>query len=155
MKVAVIMGSTSDYDIMSQAVSVLEDLGIEVIKKVISAHRTPDLMCEFAKSAKENGIGVIIAGAGGAAHVAGVVAGMTTVPVIGVPIQTKNLGGLDSLLSIVQMPGGIPVATMAINGAKNAGLFAAQILALGDSSLALRLEEFRQAQTRKVLEAEI
>lgn len=155
MKVAVIMGSTSDYDIMSQAVSVLEDLGIEVIKKVISAHRTPDLMCEFAKSAKENGIGVIIAGAGGAAHVAGVVAGMTTVPVIGVPIQTKTLGGLDSLLSIVQMPGGIPVATMAINGAKNAGLFAAQILALGDSALALRLEEFRQAQTRKVLEAEI
>ena len=155
MKVAVIMGSTSDYDIMSQAVSVLEDLGIDVIKKVISAHRTPDLMCEFAKSAKDNGIGVIIAGAGGAAHVAGVVAGMTTVPVIGVPIQTKTLGGLDSLLSIVQMPGGIPVATMAINGAKNAGLFAAQILALGDSSLALRLEEFRQAQTRKVLEAEI
>ena len=155
MKVAVIMGSTSDYDIMSQAVSVLEDLGIEVIKKVISAHRTPDLMCEFAKSAKDNGIGVIIAGAGGAAHVAGVVAGMTTVPVIGVPIQTKTLGGLDSLLSIVQMAGGIPVATMAINGAKNAGLFAAQILALGDSSLALRLEEFRQAQTRKVLEAEI
>ncbi len=155
MKVAVIMGSTSDYDIMSQAVSVLEDLGIEVIKKVISAHRTPDLMCEFAKSAKDNGIGVIIAGAGGAAHVAGVVAGMTTVPVIGVPIQTKTLGGLDSLLSIVQMPGGIPVATMAINAAKNAGLFAAQILALGDSSLALRLEEFRQAQTRKVLEAEI
>ena len=155
MKVAVIMGSTSDYDIMSQAVSVLEDLGIEVIKKVISAHRTPDLMCEFAKSAKDNGIGVIIAGAGGAAHVAGVVAGMTTVPVIGVPIQTKTLGGLDSLLSIVQMPGGIPVATMAINGAKNAGLFAAQILALGDSSLALRLEEFRQAQTHKVLEAEI
>ena len=154
MKVAVIMGSTSDYDIMSQAVSVLEDLGIEVIKKVISAHRTPDLMCEFAKSAKDNGIGVIIAGAGGAAHVAGVVAGMTTVPVIGVPIQTKTLGGLDSLLSIVQMPGGIPVATMAINGAKNAGLFAAQILALGDSSLALRLEEFRQAQTRHVLEAE-
>ena len=155
MKVAVIMGSTSDFDIMSQAVSVLEDLGIEVIKKVISAHRTPDLMCEFAKSAKDNGIGVIIAGAGGAAHVAGVVAGMTTVPVIGVPIQTKTLGGLDSLLSIVQMPGGIPVATMAINGAKNAGLFAAQILALGDSALALRLEEFRQAQTRKVLEAEI
>ena len=155
MKVAVIMGSTSDYDIMSQAVSVLEDFGIEVIKKVISAHRTPDLMCEFAKSAKDNGIGVIIAGAGGAAHVAGVVAGMTTVPVIGVPIQTKTLGGLDSLLSIVQMPGGIPVATMAINGAKNAGLFAAQILALGDSALALRLEEFRQAQTRKVLEAEI
>ncbi len=155
MKVAVIMGSTSDYDIMSQAVKILEDLGIEVVKKVISAHRTPDLMCEFAKSAKADGIGVIIAGAGGAAHVAGVVAGMTTVPVIGVPIQTKTLGGLDSLLSIVQMPGGIPVATMAINGAKNAGLFAAQILTLGDAGLAGRLEKFRQEQTRKVLESEI
>ncbi|MGM9785434.1 MAG: 5-(carboxyamino)imidazole ribonucleotide mutase [Candidatus Cryptobacteroides sp.] len=155
MKVAVIMGSTSDYEIMSQAVTVLENLGIEVVKKVISAHRTPDLMCEFAKSAKASGIGVIIAGAGGAAHVAGVVAGMTTVPVIGVPIQTKTLGGLDSLLSIVQMPGGIPVATMAINGSKNAGLFAAQILALSDPDLAARLEQFRQEQTRKVLEAEI
>lgn len=149
------MGSTSDYEIMSQAVTVLENLGIEVVKKVISAHRTPDLMCEFAKSAKASGIGVIIAGAGGAAHVAGVVAGMTTVPVIGVPIQTKTLGGLDSLLSIVQMPGGIPVATMAINGSKNAGLFAAQILALSDPDLAARLEQFRQEQTRKVLEAEI
>lgn len=149
------MGSTSDYDIMSQAVAVLEELGIEVVKKVISAHRTPDLMCEFAKSAKSQGIGVIIAGAGGAAHVAGVVAGMTTVPVIGVPIQTKTLGGLDSLLSIVQMPGGIPVATMAINGAKNAGLFAAQILALSDQTVAGKLEEFRQTQTRKVLESEI
>ena len=118
MKVAVIMGSTSDYEIMSAAIKVLEDFGVEYEKRVISAHRTPDLMCEYAKSAKERGIGVIIAGAGGAAHVAGVVAGMTTVPVIGVPIQTKALGGMDSLLSIVQMPGGIPVATMAINGAK-------------------------------------
>ena len=109
MKVAIIMGSTSDLEIMSQAINVLEGFGVEVVKKVISAHRTPDLMCEFAKSAKDNGIGVIIAGAGGAAHVAGVVAGMTTVPVIGVPIQTKALGGMDSLLSIVQMPAGIPV----------------------------------------------
>ena len=109
MKVAVIMGSTSDLEIMSQAINVLEDFGVEVIKRVISAHRTPDLMCEFAKSAKSEGIGAIIAGAGGAAHVAGVVAGMTTVPVIGVPIQTKALGGMDSLLSIVQMPAGIPV----------------------------------------------
>ena len=134
------MGSTSDYEIMSQAVKVLEDLGIEYEKRVISAHRTPDLMFEYAKSARERGIGVIIAGAGGAAHVAGVVAGMTTVPVIGVPIQTKALGGMDSLLSIVQMPGGIPVATMAINGSKNAGLFAAQILALTDSALAQRLQ---------------
>lgn len=149
------MGSTSDYEIMSQAVKVLEDLGIEYEKRVISAHRTPDLMFEYAKTAKERGIGVIIAGAGGAAHVAGVVAGMTTVPVIGVPIQTKALGGMDSLLSIVQMPGGIPVATMAINGSKNAGLFAAQILALTDSALAERLAEFRAEQTRKVLEATI
>lgn len=149
------MGSTSDYEIMSQAVKVLEDLGIEYEKRVISAHRTPDLMFEYAKSARERGIGVIIAGAGGAAHVAGVVAGMTTVPVIGVPIQTKAHGGMDSLLSIVQMPGGIPVATMAINGSKNAGLFAAQILALTDSALAQRLQEFRKEQTQKVLEATI
>lgn len=155
MKVAVIMGSTSDYEVMSAAIKVLEEFGVEYEKKVISAHRTPDLMCEYAKSARERGIGVIIAGAGGAAHVAGVVAGMTTVPVIGVPIQTKALGGMDSLLSIVQMPGGIPVATMAINGAKNAGLFAVQILALSDKTLEEKLEAFRKEQTRKVLETEI
>ena len=143
MKVAVIMGSTSDYEIMSAAIKVLEEFGVEYEKKVISAHRTPDLMCEYAKSA------------GGAAHVAGVVAGMTTVPVIGVPIQTKALGGMDSLLSIVQMPGGIPVATMAINGAKNAGLFAVQILALTDSALAQKLMKFREEQTKKVLDAVI
>ena len=149
------MGSTSDLDIMSQAINVLEGFGVEVVKRVISAHRTPDLMCEFAKTAKENGIGVIIAGAGGAAHVAGVVAAMTTVPVIGVPIQTKALGGMDSLLSIVQMPAGIPVATMAINGAKNAGLFAAQILALTDAELSAKLDQFRKEQTQKVLDATI
>ncbi len=155
MKVAIIMGSTSDFEVMSPAIQVLEDLGIAYEKKVISAHRTPDLMCEYAKSAKSRGISVIIAGAGGAAHVAGVVAGMTTLPVIGVPIRTKALGGMDSLLSIVQMPGGIPVATMAIDGAKNAGLFAAQILALQSPEIADRLEAFRKAQTQKVLEAEI
>ena len=155
MKVAVIMGSTSDLDIMSQAINVLEGFGVEVVKRVISAHRTPDLMCEFAKSAKANGIGAIIAGAGGAAHVAGVVAGMTTVPVIGVPIQTKALGGMDSLLSIVQMPAGVPVATMAINGAKNAGLFAAQILALTDAELSAKLDAFRAEQTQKVLDSTI
>ena len=155
MKVAIIMGSTSDLDIMSQAINVLEGFGVEVVKRVISAHRTPDLMCEFAKSAKNNGIGVIIAGAGGAAHVAGVVAGMTTVPVIGVPIQTKALGGMDSLLSIVQMPAGIPVATMAINGAKNAGLFAAQILALTNPELSAKLDQFRAEQTQKVLDSTI
>ena len=151
MKVAVIMGSTSDLDIMSQAINVLEGFGVEVVKKVISAHRTPDLMCEFAKSAKAEGIGAIIAGAGGA----GVAAGMTTVPLIRVPIQTKALGGMDSLLSIVQMPAGIPVATMAINGAKNAGLFAAQILALTDETLSAKLDQFRKEQTQKVLEATI
>lgn len=155
MKVAVIMGSSSDYDIMSQAIQVLEEFGVEYEKKVISAHRTPDLMCEYAKTAKDRGIGAIIAGAGGAAHVAGVVAGMTTVPVIGVPIQTKALGGMDSLLSIVQMPGGIPVATMAINGAKNAGLFAVQILALNDEALSEKLEGYRKSQTQKVLDTVI
>lgn len=155
MKVAVIMGSSSDYDIMSQAIQVLEEFGVEYEKKVISAHRTPDLMCEYAKTAKERGIGAIIAGAGGAAHVAGVVAGMTTVPVIGVPIHTKALGGMDSLLSIVQMPGGIPVATMAINGAKNAGLFAVQILALNDEALSEKLEGYRKSQTQKVLDTVI
>ena len=149
------MGSTSDLDIMSQAINLLESFGVEVVKRVISAHRTPDLMCEFAKSAKSEGIGVIIAGAGGAAHVAGVVAGMTTVPVIGVPIQTKALGGMDSLLSIVQMPPGVPVATMAINGAKNAALYAVQILALTDESLAEKLDAFRAEQTQKVLESTI
>ena len=155
MKVAIIMGSTSDLDIMSQAINLLEDFGVEVVKRVISAHRTPDLMCEFAKSAKENGIGVIIAGAGGAAHVAGVVAGMTTVPVIGVPIQTKALGGMDSLLSIVQMPPGVPVATMAINGAKNEALYDVQILALADQQLSDKLDQFRKEQTQKVLDATI
>ena len=145
MKVAIIMGSTSDLEIMSQAINVLEGFGVEVVKKVISAHRTPDLMCEFAKSAKSNGIGVIIAGAGGAAHVAGVVAGMTTVPVIGVPIQTKTLGGMDSLLSIVQMPAGIPVATMAINGAKNAAILAVQMLGTGDEAQRQKIIDFKAA----------
>ena len=149
------MGSTSDLEIMSQAIGLLEEFGVEAVKRVISAHRTPDLMCEFAKTAKENGIGVIIAGAGGAAHVAGVVAGMTTVPVIGIPIQTKALGGMDSLLSIVQMPPGVPVATMAINGAKNAALYAIQILALSDPQLSEKLDAFRKAQTQKVLVATI
>lgn len=149
------MGSTSDLEVMEPAIRTLEQFGVETEKRIISAHRTPDLMCEFAKTARERGIGVIIAGAGGAAHVAGVVAGMTTVPVIGVPIRTQALGGLDSLLSIVQMPGGVPVATMAINGSKNAALLAVQILALSDPGLIAKLETFRQNQTRAVLEATI
>ena len=155
MKVAIIMGSTSDLEVMEPAIRTLEQFGVETEKRIISAHRTPDLMCEFAKTARKRGIGVIIAGAGGAAHVAGVVAGMTTVPVIGVPIRTQALGGLDSLLSIVQMPGGVPVATMAINGSKNAALLAVQILALSDPGLLAKLETFRQNQTRAVLEATI
>ena len=155
MKVAIIMGSTSDLEVMEPAIRTLEQFGVETEKRIISAHRTPDLMCEFAKTARERGIGVIIAGAGGAAHVAGVVAGMTTVPVIGVPIRTQALGGLDSVLSIVQMPGGVPVATMAINGSKNAALLAVQILALSDPGLLAKLETVRQNQTRAVLEATI
>ena len=152
-KVAVVMGSTSDWDVMKQACETLAELGIEYEKRVISAHRTPDLMFEFAKSARERGIGAIIAGAGGAAHVAGVTAAMTTVPVIGVPIKTSALGGLDSFLSIVQMPGGIPVSTTAINGAKNAALIAASIFALTDKAVEEKLVAFRKKQTEVVLSA--
>ncbi len=155
MKAAIIMGSTSDAPVMQAAADTLAELGIEYEKRVISAHRTPDLMYEFAKSARGRGIGVIIAGAGGAAHVAGVVAGLTTIPVIGVPMKTSTLGGLDSLLSTVQMPSGVPVATVAIGGAKNAALLAAEILALSDSGLEERLIEFRRKQTQTVLNAEI
>ncbi len=149
------MGSTSDWPVMEAAAKTLEELEIPFEKRVISAHRTPDLMFEYAKSARANGIGAIIAGAGGAAHVAGVIAGLTTVPVIGVPMQTKALGGLDSLLSIVQMPSGVPVATVAIGGAKNAALLAAQIFALSDPALEQKLIEFRKKQTETVLKAQI
>ena len=155
MKVGIIMGSASDLEVMSAAMETLAEFGVDFEKRVISAHRTPDLMFEYAKTAKERGIGVIIAGAGGAAHVAGVVAGLTTVPVIGVPVRTQMMGGLDSLLSIVQMPGGIPVATVAINGSKNAALLAVEILALGDEQLGKKLEEYRKKQTEKVLNTEI
>ena len=155
MKVGIIMGSASDMDVMSAAIETLAGFGVDFEKRVISAHRTPDLMFEYAKTAKERGVGVIIAGAGGAAHVAGVVAGLTTVPVIGVPVRTQTMGGLDSLLSIVQMPAGVPVATVAINGAKNAALLAVTILALSDEALGQKLEKFRKAQTEKVLNTEI
>lgn len=155
MKVGIIMGSASDLEVMSAAMETLAEFGVDFERRVISAHRTPDLMFEYAKTAKERGIGVIIAGAGGAAHVAGVVAGLTTVPVIGVPVRTPMMGGLDSLLSIVQMPGGIPVATVAINGSKNAALLAVEILALGDEELGKKLEEYRKKQTEKVLNTEI
>ena len=155
MKVAVIMGSTSDWDVMKSACETLEELGIEYEKRVISAHRTPHLMFEYATTARERGIGAIIAGAGGAAHVAGVTAALTTIPVIGVPIKSAAMNGLDSLLSIVQMPGGIPVSTVAINGAKNAALVAASMFALTDAALESRLNDYRKRQTEKVLGAEL
>ena len=150
MKVAIIMGSTSDLEVMSGAFGILEDCGIEYEKRVISAHRTPDLMFEYTKALKDRGFGVVIAGAGGAAHLAGVAAGLTTLPVIAVPMATKNLGGLDSLLSMVQMPTGIPVATVAIGGAKNAAILAAEILALGDKAVSDKLEAYREAQAEKI-----
>ena len=150
MKVAIIMGSTSDLEVMSGAFGILDDFGIEYEKRVISAHRTPELMFEYTKALKGRGFGVVIAGAGGAAHLAGVAAGLTTLPVIAVPMATKNLGGLDSLLSMVQMPTGIPVATVAIGGAKNAGILAAEILALGDEALAAKLDAYRQEQADKI-----
>ena len=140
------MGSTSDWDVMSDAAATLAQFGVEFEKRVVSAHRTPDLLVEYAKTAKSRGLEVIIAGAGGAAHLPGMVASMTALPVIGVPVKSRALNGLDSLLSIVQMPGGVPVATVAINGAKNAALIAVSILALKDEALAARLEMFRAKQ---------
>lgn len=147
------MGSTSDWEVMSKAVDVLESFGVEYEKRVVSAHRTPELLFDFARSARERGIGVIIAGAGGAAHLPGMVASMTPLPVVGVPVKSRALGGLDSLLSIVQMPAGVPVATVAIDGAKNAALIAIEILSLSDAALAERLDAFRKKQTDEVLNA--
>ena len=150
LKVAIIMGSTSDYDTMSGAEQILTDFGIEFEKRVISAHRTPELMFEYTKGLKGRGFGVVIAGAGGAAHLAGVAAGLTTLPVIAVPMPTKNLGGLDSLLSMVQMPTGIPVATVAIGGAKNAAILAAEIIALQEPTVSERLDAYRKTQAEKI-----
>lgn len=152
--VGVIMGSTSDWETMKNACDILDQFEIPYIKKVVSAHRTPDLMFEFAENARKQGLKVIIAGAGGAAHLPGMVAAKTTLPVIGVPVKSRALNGLDSLLSIVQMPAGVPVATVAIgdSGAKNAGLLAAQMLSAFDEKLAEKLEQFRTEQTNKVLE---
>lgn len=154
-QVAVIMGSTSDWETMKHACEVLEQLEITYEKKVISAHRTPDLMFQFAEEARAQGIRVIIAGAGGAAHLPGMVAAKTTLPVIGVPVQSKALNGLDSLLSIVQMPGGVPVATVAIGkaGATNAGLLAAQILGTTNERIAEQLEDMRVAKKNAVIES--
>ena len=149
------MGSNSDYEVMQDACKVLDEFGVEYEKRVVSAHRTPDLMYEYAHSAEERGIKVIIAGAGGAAHLPGMVAAMTTLPVIGVPVKSRALNGLDSLLSIVQMPGGVPVLTVAINGAKNAGLSAVSILATNEKDLAKKLKDFRKNQTETVLNIEL
>ncbi len=149
------MGSTSDWEVMSAAVDMLAALDIPYEKRVVSAHRTPQLMYEYATTARERGIDVIIAGAGGAAHLPGMVAAMTSLPVIGVPVKSRALNGLDSLLSIVQMPAGVPVATVAINGAKNAALIAASILSLQNKALSERLDAFRRKQTTDVLEARL
>ncbi|KOP31114.1 N5-carboxyaminoimidazole ribonucleotide mutase [Exiguobacterium sp. BMC-KP] len=145
IEVGVIMGSQSDWETMKHTCDVLEQLEIPFEKKVVSAHRTPDLMFRYAESARERGLKVIIAGAGGAAHLPGMVAAKTTLPVIGVPVKSRALQGIDSLLSIVQMPGGVPVATVAIGeaGAKNAGLLAAQILSIQDERLARKLDHMR------------
>ncbi len=153
--VSIIMGSASDYPVMEGAEQILSQFGVQYEKKVISAHRTLDAMVEYVKGARDRGVGVIIAGAGGAAHLAGVAAGLTSLPVIGVPIMTKALGGMDSLLSMVQMPSGVPVATVAINGAKNAALLAVEILALGDGTLRTEIEKFRSDQAQKVLSTTI
>ncbi|MEE1107583.1 5-(carboxyamino)imidazole ribonucleotide mutase [Macrococcoides canis] len=152
MTVAVIMGSSSDWETMKEAVTMLEAFGIDYEASVVSAHRTPLEMVDFAKSAREEGIEIIIAGAGGAAHLPGMVASMTTLPVIGVPIESKALKGMDSLLSIVQMPGGIPVATTAIGkpGAKNAGILAARMLSLKDSALVQKLDDYEASLIKKV-----
>ena len=149
------MGSVSDWEVMSAAAETLETFGVAYEKRIVSAHRTPDLLAEYAKTAKSRGIEVIIAGAGGAAHLPGMVASMTTLPVVGVPVKSKALNGLDSLLSIVQMPAGVPVATVAINGAKNAALVAGGIFALHEEALALALEDFRRRQTETVLMTEL
>ena len=152
--VSVIMGSKSDWDVMSAACETLDSFGVSYEKKVISAHRTPEFFCDYISSAAERGVKVVIAGAGGAAHLPGMAAAMTTLPVIGVPIKSA-LSGLDSLLSIVQMPSGIPVATMAIGGAKNAALYAVSMLALQDEALSEKLRAFRKKQAEKVLQTEL
>jgi len=152
MKVGIVMGSDSDLPVMKDAAEILEKFGINYEIEIISAHRTPDLALEYGRSAEERGIEVIIAGAGGAAHLPGVLAALTTLPVIGVPIMSQALKGLDSLLSIVQMPAGIPVATVAINNARNAGLLAVQILAIKYPELREKLKAFREKMKEEVIQ---
>ena len=149
-EIAIIMGSDSDYPVMKKAVEVLQEFDVGYEVKVVSAHRTPELMQNFALSAKDNGFKVIIAGAGGAAHLPGMVAALTTLPVIGVPVALKHLSGVDSVLSILQMPKGVPVATVAIDNATNAALLALRILGTSDEQLSLKLTKFREKQAEKV-----
>ncbi len=150
-KVGIIMGSDSDLEIMGKAADVLEELGVEYEMTIISAHRMPDIFYDYANSAESKGIKVIIAGAGGAAHLPGMAAAIFPMPVVGVPIHTKSLGGVDSLYSIVQMPAGIPVATVAINGGLNAGLLAAKILATSDPELLEKLKAYKEGMKEKVV----
>ncbi len=152
VKVAIIMGSTSDLNVMQEAIDFLNEMKIPHQVDIISAHRTPEKMYDFAKNARENGIKVIIAGAGGAAHLPGMVAAITSLPVIGVPVKSRNsIDGWDSVLSILQMPAGVPVATVALDGAKNAGILAAQILGSSDDQIALSLDKFKSGLKEKVL----
>ncbi|MFG1415106.1 MAG: 5-(carboxyamino)imidazole ribonucleotide mutase [Thermoplasmataceae archaeon] len=150
-KAAVIMGSRSDLETMKEAITTLQDFGVDVVSRIVSAHRTPDLMMQFARNADMEGIEVIIAGAGGAAHLPGMTASFTTLPVIGVPVPSKHLNGVDSLYSIVQMPGGVPVATVGIGNAKNAALLALRILSIKHDDIKSRLVAYMQEQTNSVL----
>jgi|TARA_B110000003_G_scaffold97515_1_gene99652 5-(carboxyamino)imidazole ribonucleotide mutase len=153
-KVAIIMGSKSDFDIMSEAIEILKSFGIKTEHDIVSAHRTPNKMIEYAENAELNGIKVIIAGAGGAAHLPGMVASITSLPVIGVPIKSRNsIDGWDSILSILQMPGGVPVATVALNGSKNAGILAAQIIGSFDSNISQKVKAYKKDLENKVLES--
>ena len=154
-KVGIIMGSKSDLPVMQDAIEILEEFGIESEVNIVSAHRTPDKMFKYASSAKNNGIKVIIAGAGGAAHLPGMVASITTLPVIGVPVKSRNsIDGWDSVLSILQMPNGVPVATVALNGAKNAGILAAQIIGLSDEVISQKLVDYKNQLEKKVIDSE-
>ena len=154
-KVGIIMGSKSDLPVMQDAIEILKEFGIESEVNIVSAHRTPDKMFKYASSAKNNGIKVIIAGAGGAAHLPGMVASITTLPVIGVPVKSRNsIDGWDSVLSILQMPNGVPVATVALNGAKNAGILAAQIIGLSDEVISQKLVDYKNKLEKKVIDSE-
>ena len=154
-KVGIIMGSKSDLPVMQDAIDILNEFGIESEVNIVSAHRTPDKMFKYANNARDNGIKVIIAGAGGAAHLPGMVASITTLPVIGVPVKSRNsIDGWDSVLSILQMPNGVPVATVALNGAKNAGILAAQIIGISDQEISQKLVDYKGQLEKKVIDSE-